>query len=274
MRRRILTNEDSDELRYCAECKVSYTEAQALTDEQKATARGNIGLDDKALTDALTEATDAALAQAKASGEFDGEDGQDGDDGYTPRKGVDYFDGKDGISPTVSVSKVGKVTTITITDVNGTKTATIYDGADGSGGGGTGSGADGEDGIGIASIVQTTKSTADDGVNVMTITLTDGSVHTFEVQNGSKGSKGDDGYTPVKGKDYFDGADGTSCTHSWSGTTLYVTSASGTSSANLKGDKGDKGDSYTLTSADKTAIAEQAAALIDASLLTIIGEVS
>ena len=36
-----------------------------------------------------------------------------------------------------------------------------------------------------------------------------------------------------------------SCTHSWNGTTLTVTSASGTSSANLKGDKGDKGDTGT-----------------------------
>ena len=36
--------------------------------------------------------------------------------------------------------------------------------------------------------------------------------------------------------------DGVSTTHSWDGTTLTVTSASGTSSANLKGDKGDKGD--------------------------------
>lgn len=39
------------------------------------------------------------------------------------------------------------------------------------------------------------------------------------------------------------GKDGISVTHSWEGTTLIVTSASGTSSANLKGDKGDKGDS-------------------------------
>ena len=61
---------------------------------------------------------------------------------------------------------------------------------------------------------------------------------------------GEDGYTPVKGVDYFDGkdgqsgkdgADGTPCTHRWSGTTLTITSASGTSSANLKGDKGDQG---------------------------------
>ena len=36
-----------------------------------------------------------------------------------------------------------------------------------------------------------------------------------------------------------------SCTHSWAGTVLTVTSASGTSSADLKGEKGDKGDPFT-----------------------------
>ena len=40
----------------------------------------------------------------------------------------------------------------------------------------------------------------------------------------------------------FNGKDGVSATHSWSGTVLTVTSASGTSSADLKGDKGEKGD--------------------------------
>lgn len=38
------------------------------------------------------------------------------------------------------------------------------------------------------------------------------------------------------------GEDGISATHEWNGTTLIVTSASGTSSADLKGEKGDKGD--------------------------------
>lgn len=69
---------------------------------------------------------------------FDGKDGAAGKDGYTPQKGVDYFDGEDGISPTVEVSKSGKVTTITITDANGTKTATINDGEDGEDGEGGG----------------------------------------------------------------------------------------------------------------------------------------
>ena len=35
---------------------------------------------------------------------------------------------------------------------------------------------------------------------------------------------------------------GISCYHKWNGTTLTITSASGTSSANLKGEKGDKGE--------------------------------
>ena len=60
-----------------------------------------------------------------------GEVGPTGPAGYTPVKDKDYFDGKDGVSPTVAVSKSGKVTTISITDKNGTKTATINDGADG-----------------------------------------------------------------------------------------------------------------------------------------------
>lgn len=49
--------------------------------------------------DGFQEAVNTALAQAKASGAFngkDGIDGVDGKDGYTPVKGVDYFDGKDG----------------------------------------------------------------------------------------------------------------------------------------------------------------------------------
>ena len=49
--------------------------------------------------------------------------------------GVDGVDGANGISPTVEVSKSGKVTTITITDAEGTHTATVNDGADGSGAG-------------------------------------------------------------------------------------------------------------------------------------------
>lgn len=41
------------------------------------------------------------------------------------------------------------------------------------------------------------------------------------------------------------GKDGVSVTHEWEGTTLKVTSASGTSSADLKGAKGDRGEAFT-----------------------------
>ena len=65
---------------------------------------------------------------------------------------------------------------------------------DTSGGSGSGSA------ITISSIVE---STADGGSNV--VTFSDGT--TLTVKNGSKGSSGADGYTPVKGTDYFTEAD-------------------------------------------------------------------
>ena len=135
-------------------------------------------------------------------------------------------------------------------------------------------------------------------------------LYNLAVQNGFKGSveeflasikgePGKDGYTPIKGVDYFDGEpgkDGVSCTHSWNGTTLTITSASGSSSANLKGatgdrgakgDKGDKGDNgdtgdtgaagkdgsdYVLTDADKAEIAASVLASLpvyDGSVTTV-----
>lgn len=116
------------------------------------------------------------LASLRGRDGIDGRDGKDGRNGVDGKPGLDGRDGIDG-----------------------------KDGLDGR---------NGIDGVGIKSVVQTTKSPADDGDNVITVTLTDGTKSTFRVQNGSKGSKGDtgakgdDGYTPVKGKDYFDGKDG------------------------------------------------------------------
>ena len=56
-----------------------------------------------------------------------------GDTGATGATGPTGPKGDDGVSPTISVSKSGKITTITIIDAEGTHTATINDGADGSG---------------------------------------------------------------------------------------------------------------------------------------------
>lgn len=121
--------------------------------------------------------------------------------------------GEDGTSPTVSVSKSSTVTTVEITDTNGTKIITINDGENG------------QDGASVT-VQSVSESTEDGGSNV--VRFSDGK--TITIKNGSKGSQG------------ASGTNGVSATHSWNGTTLTITSASGTSSANLKGDKGDKGD--------------------------------
>lgn len=82
----------------------------------------------------------------------------------------------------------------------------------------------GEQGVAGTSVTvsNVSESSADGGNNV--VTFSDGK--TLTVKNGTKGAAG---------------ANGVSCTHSWNGTTLTVTSASGTSSANLKGDTGEQG---------------------------------
>ena len=107
------------------------------------------------------------------------------------------------------------------------------------------------------------------------IVLADRTIFDFVVTNGADGKDGYtpqkgvdyfDGYTPVKGSDYFDGKDGMSATHRWDGTTLTITSASGTSSADLKGEKGDsiKGEPFEyedFTEEQLTDIAQRTAAI-------------
>lgn len=58
---------------------------------------------------------------------------------------------------------------------------------------------------------------------------------------GAKGEKGDKGDTGATGATGATGKDGASVTHSWNGTVLTMTSASGTSSVDLKGDPGEPG---------------------------------
>lgn len=64
-----------------------------------------------------------------------GDTGPIGPAGPTGETGEAGPQGPAGVSPTVEISKTGKVTTITITDATGPHTATINDGADGSGAG-------------------------------------------------------------------------------------------------------------------------------------------
>lgn len=114
--------------------------------------------------------------------------------GATGATGGAGKDGTDGVSPTVTASKSGKVTTITITDKNGTKTATINDGVDGS---------NGKDGTSVT-VKSVSESTADGGSNV--VTFSDGK--TLTVKNGGKGSTGDKGDKGDKGDPGAPGADG------------------------------------------------------------------
>lgn len=66
-------------------------------------------------------------------------------------------------------------------------------------------GQQGTDGVGIRSIVQTTTSPDDGGTNVVTVTLEDDRISTFNIKNGSKGSTGAQG---PAGQDGQNGKDG------------------------------------------------------------------
>lgn len=71
-----------------------------------------------------------------------------------------------------------------IAQLKGEKGDAGKDGSDGS---------DGIDGLTITNIEQTTLSTESDGINVITITRSDGKVFPFQIKNGSRGQNGDKG---------------------------------------------------------------------------------
>jgi len=82
-------------------------------------------------------------------------------------------DGDDGVSPTVSVEEAENGHKVSIHDAEGIKEFDV------------------KDGVGVLNVEQTVVSTEDDGVNLYTITLTDGTKTSLRIKNGSKGSKGD-----------------------------------------------------------------------------------
>lgn len=131
-------------------------------------------------------------------------DGQNGKDGYTPQKGVDYFDGTNG------------------TDGRGIKTTDIsYQ-------------------IGTSGNIAPTGNwlpnipTASAGQFIWTrtiITYTD-NTSTTSYSVSKYGTNGEDGYTPVKGVDYYDGKDGE---NGKDGTSVSITSTSVTYQASSSG---------------------------------------
>lgn len=206
-------------------------------------------------TDAATAANEAAglantarnnLLQAAASGAFDG------------------ADGADGFSPSASVIQTLEGAIISITDKDGTTTANVSKGAKGDKGdtgpqgpkgdtgeqgakgdtGDTGAtgpqGPKGDTGETGATGAQGPKGDKGDKGDVGATGPAGPKGDTGET--GTQGPKGDTGDTGATGPQGPKGNDGVSCTHSWNGTVLSVTSASGTSSADLVGPQGPKGD--------------------------------
>lgn len=105
--------------------------------------------------------------------------------------------GEDGVSPEASVEKSGKVATITITDASGTTTAQVSDGNDGQ---------DGQDGDpGAAAGFGTPSATITDNTpGTPEVIITASGEDTAKVFSFNfKHIKGDRGFTPEKGTDYF-----------------------------------------------------------------------
>lgn len=137
---------------------------QSLSVSQQAQARRNIG---------ITGTGADGYTPVKGVDYFDGKDGEDGKDGYTPIKGVDYFDGQDGKDGYTPIKGVD-----------------YFDGQNGQ------PGKDGKDGYTPVKGIDYF-----DGKNG--VDGKDGQPG----KDGSPGKDGADGYSPVRGKDYWTDAD-------------------------------------------------------------------
>lgn len=94
----------------------------------------HVGDGDSKITITVTQTEDGALIEATDKNGETSAFVYNGKDGYTPQKGIDYVDGKDGddgFSPTVSVSAISGGHRISVTDKNGTKTVDVMNGEDG-----------------------------------------------------------------------------------------------------------------------------------------------
>lgn len=197
------------------------------------------------VAEAASDAAESLLAAAER-GDFDGADGLPGP------AGVDGQNGVDGMNPTPKVEQTEVGALVTVTDAEGTTTALLTRGPKGDIGV---AGERGEKGDAF---------TYDDftpeqletlrGPTGYAFTFDDLSEEQVASLRGEKGDKGDSfecsGFTSdrleglrgprgLQGLPGSDGADGVSCTHTWQGTVFSVTSAAGTSSADLRGPKGD-----------------------------------
>lgn len=227
--------------------------------------------------DELSDAINTALEQAKASGQFDGKDGADG---YTPVKGVDYFDGtngsdgKDGVTPTIGSDGnwyIGSTDTgkpsrgekgdTGATGAKGEKGDTGAQGAKGDKGDTGAAGKDGAQGAkGDKGDAGTPGAKGEDGKSAYQIWLDAGNTGSeaafLASLKGDAGTKGDTGAAGAPGADGHSPVvtavkSGKTTTISVDGTAIATVNdgadgANGKDGTNgkdgAKGDKGDKGD--------------------------------
>ena len=129
-------------------------------------------------------------------------DGADGAPGAPGQPGADGRDGSDGVSPSARVERTEGGALITVEDAEGVTEAEVSDG--------------------VSPTVD--MESFDDHLMLVVVDAEGG--HSATIPYGAQGDPG---------------ADGIGCTHSWDGTVLTVTSASGTSSADLVGPAGPAG---------------------------------
>lgn len=228
-------DEDTQRLYICTATDGGYTWAAVSggsVDVDATLTKAGYAADAKAAGDAIGKKLDAtalptaindALAQAKASGEFDGAKGERGDKGEPGAQGIrgekgetgpegpKGTDGKDGagfkplgfknsasdLPATANPGEAYFVGTASPYDVyvwSGTEWKNI----------GAINGIKGEDGRGIVSIIRTSGNGTSGSTDTYTITYSDTTTSTFPVYNGkdgAAGAKGDTGATGAKGAD-------------------------------------------------------------------------
>lgn len=160
-----------------------------------------------------------------------GPDGAPGKDGSPGKDGADGAPGQDGFSPSASVAQTGTGAKITITDKTGTTTAEIKNGKDGAPGKAGTNGKDGAPGVDGTTFTPSVSAAGD-----LSWTNDGGKANPAPVN--LKGPQGETGPTGPQGETGPQGPTGAT------------------------GPQGAPGKDYTLTAADKTEIAAEAAAAI------------
>lgn len=172
------------------------------TDDSTSTFKITNGIDGVGISNAVINAN-KELVLSMTSGEVVNLGrvvGIDGKDGYTPIKGIDYFDGKNGLDGKTPIFKVdGGMLYIRYDEKESWTLLGNIQGADGLDGV---NGKDGRDGI--SPVIR-----INEDVNEWEVSYDNGATWvSLDVKaTGANGKDGEAGYTPVKGTDYYTEAD-------------------------------------------------------------------